>query len=73
MAGIPAPIDEIRKVFGGFIIEDCAQAHGAKDDNGNKVGSLADISTFSLYPGKNLGAYGDAGVITTNHKKFHEI
>ena len=34
-----------------------------------KVGSLADISCFGLYPGKNLGAYGDAGIITT-HKKF---
>ena len=67
-------INEIRKLIKGkniYIIDDCAQAHGAKDDNGNKVGSLADISTFSLYPGKNLGAYGDAGVITTNNKKFY--
>ena len=42
-----------------------------------KVGSIADISTFSLYPGKNLGAYGDAGVITTNsnviNKKIRKI
>ena len=67
-------INEIKKLIRGkniYIIDDCAQAHGAKDDNGNKVGSLADISTFSLYPGKNLGAYGDAGVITTNYKKFY--
>ena len=67
-------INEIKKIIRGkdiFIIDDCAQAHGAKDDSGNKVGSLADISTFSFYPGKNLGAYGDAGVITTNFKKFY--
>ena len=67
-----------------YIIDDCAQAHGAFDcDNcinykknnccklGKKVGSLSDISCFSLYPGKNLGAYGDAGIITTNNKKFY--
>tara|TARA_E500000178_G_C16939149_1_gene715500 strand:+ start:266 stop:1351 length:1086 start_codon:yes stop_codon:yes gene_type:complete len=67
-------INEIKRLIRGkniYIIDDCAQAHGAKDDNGNRVGSLADISTFSLYPGKNLGAYGDAGVITTNNKKFY--
>ena len=56
-----------------YIIDDCAQAHGAKDNKGKKVGSLADISTFSLYPGKNLGAYGDAGIITTNNKKLYLI
>ena len=69
-------INEIKKLIRGkniYIIDDCAQAHGAKDDNGNQVGSLTDISTFSLYPGKNLGAYGDAGVITTNNKKFYII
>ena len=45
-------INKIKKIIRGkniFIIDDCAQAHGAKDDNGNKVGSLADISTYSLY------------------------
>ena len=56
-----------------YIIDDCAQAHGAKDNKGKKVGSLADISTFSLYPGKNLGAYGDAGIISTNNKKLYLI
>jgi len=68
-------INEIKKIIRGkkiFIVDDCAQAHGAKDDNGNQVGALADISTFSLYPGKNLGAYGDAGVITTNNQKFYK-
>ena len=53
-----------------FIIDDCAQAHGATL-NKKRVGSLSDISCFSLYPGKNLGAYGDAGIITTNNKIFY--
>ncbi len=73
-------ISQIKKLINNkniFIIDDCAQAHGASDDKGKKVGSIADISTFSLYPGKNLGAYGDAGIITTNsnviNKKIRKI
>ena len=54
------------------LIEDTAQAHGSSLKN-KKVGSLADISCFSFYPGKNLGAYGDAGIITTNNKKLETI
>ncbi len=56
-----------------YIIDDCSQAHGAMYDNGKRVGGhgISNISTFSLYPGKNLGAYGDAGIITTNNKKFY--
>jgi dTDP-4-amino-4,6-dideoxygalactose transaminase len=46
------------------VIEDCAQAHGATLD-GRKLGSFGDIAAFSLYPTKNLGALGDAGVVTT--------
>ena len=56
------------------MIDDCAQAHGAYDDSDNKkkkIGSVSDISCFSLYPGKNLGAYGDAGIITTNNKNLY--
>jgi len=49
-----------------FLIEDCAQSHGA-EYKGKRVGSIGDISTFSFYPGKNLGAYGDGGAITTNN------
>ena len=72
--GSVVDIKKIKKIVKNkkiYIIDDCAQAHGATDDKSNKVGSLADISTFSFYPGKNLGAYGDAGIITTNNKKFY--
>ena len=58
------------------IIDDCAQAHGAYDDSiriKKRIGSTADISCFSFYPGKNLGAYGDAGIITTSNSKYYKI
>ena len=48
------------------VIEDCAQAHGATAANGLKAGNFGDAAGFSFYPGKNLGALGDAGAITTN-------
>lgn len=54
-----------------FVIEDACQAHGAKF-KGKRVGSIGHISAFSFYPGKNLGAYGDAGAITTNDPKLAE-
>lgn len=53
------------------IIEDCAQAHGAEFDN-KRVGSFGDISCFSFYPTKNLGAFGDAGAFVTNNKDYAE-
>ncbi|NOX38771.1 MAG: DegT/DnrJ/EryC1/StrS family aminotransferase [Calditrichaeota bacterium] len=59
------PILEIAKRYNLFVIEDAAQAHGAKYKEQN-VGSIGDIAAFSFYPGKNLGAYGEAGALTTN-------
>lgn len=61
------PLMKIAQENGLFIIEDCAQAHGA-EYNGQSVGSIGHIAAFSFYPGKNLGAYGDAGAITTNNE-----
>ncbi|HTC00689.1 MAG TPA: DegT/DnrJ/EryC1/StrS family aminotransferase [Ferruginibacter sp.] len=63
-ADMPA-IMAIAKKNNLIVIEDCAQAHGAAI-NGKKVGTFGDASSFSFYPGKNLGAYGDAGCMATN-------
>ncbi len=60
-------IAEIAKKHNLKNVDDCAQAHGAIFD-GKKVGSLADASGFSFYPGKNLGALGDGGAVTTNNE-----
>lgn len=64
-------IIEMSKKYDFRIIEDCSQAHGAKCTSGI-VGSLGDLAAFSCYPGKNLGAIGDAGIITTNNQEFYE-
>jgi len=59
------PINEIASQYGLKVIEDAAQAHGARY-KGNRVGALGDVAGFSFYPGKNLGAWGDAGAVVTN-------
>ena len=59
------PINDIAKQRGLKVIEDAAQAHGAQY-KGRRVGGLGDAAGFSFYPGKNLGAIGDGGAITTN-------
>ncbi len=62
-------IQEIAKKYRLFVVDDAAQAHGTSINN-KRVGNLFDISCFSFYPTKNLGALGEAGCITTNNKNF---
>lgn len=59
------PIMQIARAHGLKVIEDCAQAHLATY-KGRPVGSIGDYGCFSFYPGKNLGAYGEGGLVTTN-------
>ncbi len=63
------PILEIAKKNKITVIEDAAQAHGA-EYKGRRLGSLGDLGCFSFYPGKNLGAYGEGGAVTTNNPQF---
>lgn len=70
--GQPADMHALMKIARKYklkVLEDCAQAHGAKID-GQHVGSFGDAASFSFYPGKNLGAYGDAGCMITNDKEI---
>ena len=60
---------QLRQEFGVLLIEDAAQAFGAKW-NGRPAGSLGDLAAFSFYPTKNLSAYGDAGLLTTGNDRF---
>jgi dTDP-4-amino-4,6-dideoxygalactose transaminase len=63
------PIMEIARRHGLVVIEDAAQAHGAKY-KGRPVGSIGDMACFSFYPGKNLGAYGEGGAVTTSNPEY---
>lgn len=54
------------------VLEDACQAHGAKDKNGKRAGNLGDAAAFSFYPGKNIGALGDGGAVTTSDEKLAE-
>lgn len=62
-------IMNIAKKYDLYVVEDCAQAHGAKY-NGKVIGSFGDAAGFSFYPGKNLGALGDAGATVTNNEEL---
>jgi dTDP-4-amino-4,6-dideoxygalactose transaminase len=59
------PILHLAQKHGLIVVEDAAQSHGAQD-HGQMTGTLGDCGCFSFYPGKNLGAYGDAGMVVTN-------
>ena len=63
------PILDLARTYKLFVVEDAAQAHGA-EYKGRKIGAHGDVVCWSFYPGKNLGAFGDAGAITTND---HEL
>ena len=65
------PIMEIAQANNLFVIEDACQAHGA-EYKGRRAGSIGDAGCFSFYPGKNLGAYGEAGAVVTNNKELAE-
>jgi len=65
------PIMEIAKKHSLFVIEDACQAHGSRY-KGKRAGSIGHAAAFSFYPSKNLGAYGDGGIITTNDAKIAE-
>jgi dTDP-4-amino-4,6-dideoxygalactose transaminase len=72
--GCPADVPSIIEVaekYGLIVIEDCAQAHGASID-GRMVGTFGQISAFSFYPTKNLGAFGDGGAVVTNDDNLAE-
>ena len=63
------PILEIAQRYGLIVIEDAAQAHGT-EYKGRRVGSIGDLGCFSFYPGKNLGAYGEGGMVVTNNENY---
>ncbi|MDR1363578.1 MAG: DegT/DnrJ/EryC1/StrS family aminotransferase [Spirochaetaceae bacterium] len=68
--GQPFDVDALKSIackYKLFLVEDCAQAHGA-EYKGKRLGALADAGSFSFYPGKNLGAYGEAGMTLSNNE-----
>jgi dTDP-4-amino-4,6-dideoxygalactose transaminase len=65
------PILEFARANGLFVVEDAAQAHGAKY-KGRKAGTMGDAGCFSFYPGKNLGAFGEAGAVVTNDPQLRK-
>lgn len=73
--GLIAPMPELMEIaseFGLLVLEDCAQAHGATIQ-GKKAGGWGHAAGFSFYPGKNLGALGDGGAITTNDSQLAKV
>lgn len=72
--GRPADMDAVKKIadkYDLYVIEDACQAHGA-EYKGRRVGGIGEAAAFSFFPGKNLGAYGDGGAVTTNDKDLRD-
>jgi dTDP-4-amino-4,6-dideoxygalactose transaminase len=65
------PLSELARAHRLWLIEDACQAHGA-EYKGRRCGTLGDVAAFSFYPGKNLGAYGDGGAVTTAREDLAE-
>jgi len=63
---------KLKSKYNFHIVEDCSQAHGAINNLNKKVGTTGTVNAFSLYPGKNLGALGDAGIITTDSEDVYK-
>ncbi|MEN2281244.1 DegT/DnrJ/EryC1/StrS family aminotransferase [Algoriphagus sp. SE2] len=66
-----SPMEDLKKLADNnnlLLVEDCAQSHGAMDNRGLRAGNLSDAAAFSFYPGKNMGALGDAGAVTTSNE-----
>ena len=66
-------IGELCKKYNLKLVEDCAQSHGCKFTDGCVTGNIGDVAGHSFYPGKNLGALGDGGAVTTNDSKLAEV
>ena len=66
------PLTDIARRHNLFLVEDCAQAHFA-EYKGKRVGGLSHASSFSFYPGKNLGAYGEGGAVATNNSSLARV
>ena len=68
--GYTDKIGELCKKYNLKLVEDCAQSHGCKHTDGRVTGSIGDAAGHSFYPGKNLGALGDGGAVTTNDSEL---
>lgn len=72
--GQPFEFGQVKKIadkYGLYVVEDCAQAHGALYE-GRSIGSLGDLGCFSFYPGKNLYAFGEGGSVTCRKKEYYD-
>lgn len=67
-----APILELAAEHGIAVVEDAAQSIGARDGQGRRLGSIGTVGCFSFFPSKNLGAFGDAGMVTTNDTELYD-